>query len=59
MEVNYDGVSHPKSWSGNVSPSVEKVLENALGLPEKERLELIDALIAATPEVAKPPFDES
>jgi len=42
-----------------MSPGTEQVFEAALALPEEERLQLIDALLAALDQNGTPPLDEA
>lgn len=42
-----------------MSPTTDQILQAALALPEHEREELIEALIAASDAKGAPPFDES
>jgi putative addiction module component (TIGR02574 family) len=42
-----------------VSDSTEQVLNAALSLPDEERLELVEALIASLQPQDRPPLDES
>ncbi len=42
-----------------MSVSPEQVITDALGLPEADRLELVEALIASLESPEAPPFDES
>jgi putative addiction module component (TIGR02574 family) len=40
-----------------MSPATEEILQAALALPEQERTELIEALLAAQPNSGELPFD--
>ena len=42
-----------------MTPTIEKVLDDALGLTDGERLELVEALIASFERPDQAPFDES
>ena len=42
-----------------MSPTIEEVLKVALSLPDDERVELVEALIASLQPADQPPFDES
>jgi putative addiction module component (TIGR02574 family) len=42
-----------------MSPGAENVLQAALTLPEEERLEIIDALLAALDQESTPPISEA
>ncbi len=42
-----------------MSDTTEQVLTTALGLPEDQRLELVEALIASLQPQDRPPLDES
>ena len=42
-----------------MSLTSEQVIDAALTLPEDERLELVDAVIASLQPTNRPPFDES
>jgi Putative addiction module component len=42
-----------------VSPSTAQLLESAKALPENERLELIDALLAECDQTLTKPFDDA
>ena len=42
-----------------MGPATERLLQDALALPEKERLELTEALLAAQEESSELPFDPS
>jgi putative addiction module component (TIGR02574 family) len=42
-----------------MSPGAENVLQAALALPEEERLEIIDALLAALDQESTPPISEA
>lgn len=42
-----------------MSPATEEILHAALALPEQERSELIEELLAAQPDPDGPPFDPS
>lgn len=42
-----------------MSPTTEQVLTTALGLPDDDRMELIEALIVSFQSDDRPPFDDS
>jgi putative addiction module component (TIGR02574 family) len=42
-----------------MNPTMENVLNAALALPNEERVELVEALIASLQPEDRPPFDES
>jgi putative addiction module component (TIGR02574 family) len=42
-----------------MSPTTEQLLEVALGLPDGDRLELVEALAASLRAEDQPPFDDS
>ncbi len=42
-----------------MNPAAEQVLTTALGLPDDDRLELIEALIVSFQSPDRPPFDDS
>jgi putative addiction module component (TIGR02574 family) len=42
-----------------MSPTAEHLYQSALALPEAERIELVEALLAAASPDSDPPFDES
>jgi putative addiction module component (TIGR02574 family) len=42
-----------------MSLAAERVLDDALGLPDEDRLELVEALIVSLQPPDRPPFDES
>jgi putative addiction module component (TIGR02574 family) len=42
-----------------MSPTTEHLLNAALALPEGDRLELVEALLASLQPADRPPFDES
>ncbi len=42
-----------------MSPDAEQLLETALGLPDEDRLEFVEALVASLQAADRPPFDES
>jgi putative addiction module component (TIGR02574 family) len=42
-----------------MSPTTEQLLDTALALPDEERLELVEALLASFTSGEQPPFDES
>lgn len=42
-----------------MTPTVEDVLSAALGLPEEDRLELVEALLVSFQASDQPPFDET
>jgi putative addiction module component (TIGR02574 family) len=42
-----------------MSPTSEQLLEEALALPDQERLEFVEALAASLQPEDRPPFDDS
>jgi putative addiction module component (TIGR02574 family) len=42
-----------------VSPATEQLLQSALALPEEERLELVEALLAECDSALARPFDDA
>lgn len=42
-----------------MSPNAESLLEAALALPDRDRLEIAEALSASVQSANQPPFDES
>jgi putative addiction module component (TIGR02574 family) len=42
-----------------MSPTTEQLLSDAMALPEDDRLQLVEALIASLQPTHRPPFDES
>ncbi len=42
-----------------MTPTIEQVFDTALALPDGERLELVEALIASFEHPDRPPLDES
>lgn len=42
-----------------MNPTMENLLNTALALPNEDRVELVEALIASLPPEDRPPFDES
>ena len=41
-----------------MSTTIEDVLDAALGLPDEERIELVEALITSLEQPGSPPFDD-
>jgi putative addiction module component (TIGR02574 family) len=48
-----------RSRSKSMNATIEQVLDAALALPEGDREELVEALIASLQPENRPPFDES
>ena len=42
-----------------MSPATEQLFDAALALPDEDRLELVEALLASLQSEDRPPFDES
>ena len=42
-----------------MNPTTEQVLTTALGLPDDDRLELVEALIVSFQSPGRPPFDDA
>lgn len=42
-----------------MNPTMESLLNSALALPDPDRVELVEALIASLQPADRPPFDES
>jgi putative addiction module component (TIGR02574 family) len=42
-----------------MSPATEQLFESAMALPDEDRLELVEALLASLQPEDRPPFDET